>query len=133
MGKTILFILLFALFFILPGCKTRTIYLPVESTKTEYRDNYLRDSIVSYDSIFIKEKDDTVWLEKYKYIYKDRIARDSIFINDTIKVPYPVEVPGPEVYKITGWQNFQIWLGRLFLLVTAGYLGIRYLKKKFFH
>lgn len=71
---------------------TKQIYVPVESVKTEYRDVYLRDSIVMQDSVFLRVKGDTIYLEKYKTIYKDRILRDSIFKNDTIRIPYPVEV-----------------------------------------
>ncbi|MDR0682767.1 MAG: hypothetical protein LBG15_13125 [Dysgonamonadaceae bacterium] len=59
MNKTLLFIL----FFIgLVACN-KTVYFPVESTRTEYRDNYLRDSIYLHDSVFIKVKGDTVWME----------------------------------------------------------------------
>jgi hypothetical protein len=75
-------------------------------------------------------KGDTVWIEKYKYLYMDRLLRDSIYLNDTIRVPYPVEVP-VEVNHVTGLQNFQIWLGRILIAIVAGYFGIRYVRKKF--
>jgi hypothetical protein len=41
MKKILIFILLIAAF---AACN-QTVYVPVESVKTEYRDNYLRDSI----------------------------------------------------------------------------------------
>jgi hypothetical protein len=107
-------------------------YIPIETVKTEYRNNIVRDSIYQLDSIFIKEKGDTLIMERYRYFYKDKFIRDSIFINDTIRVPYPVEVPKQVKKPLTGWQNFQIWCGRIALLI--GLLAIIFfvmkLKKK---
>ena len=92
-------------------------YIPVVTTKIEYRDNFVRDSIFRYDSVFVRDKGDTLILERYKYLYKNRIVKDSIFINDTIRVPYPVEVAKQVKAPLTSWQNFQIWCGRLALFV----------------
>ena len=95
--------------------------IPVETTKIEYRDNFVRDSIFRYDSVFVKDKGDTLILEKFIYLHKNRIVKDSIFINDTIRVPYPVEVVKQVKAPLTSWQSFQIWCGRfaLFALLLA--------------
>ncbi|MCD7977729.1 MAG: hypothetical protein LUG51_11440 [Tannerellaceae bacterium] len=100
---------------------SKTVYVPVESVRTEYRDIYTRDSILVRDSIFMREKGDTVWIEKYKTLYKDRLIRDSVFINDTIRVPYPVE---KIVYqnKLKWYQEGLIWLGLVCLFLFAGRL-----------
>jgi len=89
------------------GCRTLQ-YVPVETVRTEYRDNYIRDSIIRYDSIHVKERGDTVYLERYRYLYKDKIVRDSIFTTDTIRIPYPVEVPKEVKKPLSGWQHFQL-------------------------
>ena len=96
-------------------------YIPVETTKIEYRDNLVKDSIFRYDSVFVREKGDTMILQKFRYLYKNRIIKDSIFINDTIRDPYPVEVVKQVKAPLTSWQNFQIWCGRiaLFSLLLA--------------
>ncbi len=99
---------------ILLSCKSIK-YVPVVTTKIEYRDNFVRDSIIRYDSVFVKDKGDTLILEKYRYMYKNRIVKDSIFINDTIRVPYPVEVIKQVKAPLTSWQSFQIWCGRIAL------------------
>jgi hypothetical protein len=122
----------FILFFVGLAACNKTVYIPVESIRTEYRDNYLRDSIYQRDSVFIKVKGDTVWMEVYKYLYIDKLLRDSIYLNDTIRIPYPVDIPGERVNYVTGWQNFQIWLGRILMAIVLGYLIFRCLKKKFF-
>lgn len=113
--KKILF--LAAIATLLYSCKSVK-YIPVETTKIEYRDNFVRDSIFRYDSVFVKEKGDTLILEKFRYLYKNRIVKDSIFINDTIRVPYPVEVVKQVKAPLTGWQNFQVWCGRIWLAVV---------------
>ena len=112
--KTI--ICLAALLCICCACGT-TKYIPVETTRTEYRDNFLRDSIYLRDSIFVKEKGDTLIVEKFSYLYRDKILRDSIFQTDTIRVPYPVEVVKAVKAPLSGWQNFQVWCGRIALVI----------------
>jgi hypothetical protein len=107
-------------------------YIPVETTKIEYRDNFVRDSIFRYDSVFVKDKGDTVFMERYRYLYKDKIIRDSVFIQDTIRVPYPVEVVKQVKAPLSGWQNFQVWCGRIalaVLLLVSIYFVLK-LKKK---
>jgi len=88
-------------------------YVPVESVKTEYRDKIVKDSVYLYDSVYIKEKGDTLIMERYRYLYRDKFVRDSVFINDTIRVPYPVEVVKPVKKRLSGWQNFQVRCGRI--------------------
>ena len=117
--KKILFFAVIAT--MLLSCKSVK-YIPVETTKIEYRDNFVKDSIFRYDSVFVKDKGDTLILERYSYLYKNKIVKDSIFINDTIRVPYPVEVIKQVKAPLTGWQIFQIWCGRisLFVLLLIG-------------
>ena len=110
--KKLLFLAVIAT--LLYSCKSVK-YIPVETTKIECRDNLVRDSIFRYDSVFVKYKGDTMILQKFRYLYKNRIVKDSIFINDTIRVPYPVEVVKQVKAPLTSWQSFQIWCGRFAL------------------
>ena len=130
MRKTVIFCAIALLF-----CACGTIqYVPIESTRTEYRDNYLRDSIYVRDSIFVKEKGDTLIVEKFSYLYRDKIVRDSIFKTDTIRVPYPVEVVKEVKKPLSGWQNFQLWWGRVALAIVllGGIYFVLKLKKRVF-
>lgn len=106
------------------GCKAKTVYVPVESVKTEYRDRLERDSIHLYDSIFIDrwKSNDTVFLtkEKYKYLYRDKLVRDTICKTDSIAVPYPV-IDIQEVNRLKTWQIILMCLGG----VLIGFLGYR--------
>jgi len=104
-------------------------YIPIESVRTEYRDIFLRDSIYWRDSVFVKERGDTLIMEKYSFLYRDKIIRDSIFKNDTIRVPYPIEVVKEVKARLSQWQNFQIGCGRIAL--TLVFLSIIYFILKF--
>lgn len=109
-------LLIAAIATLLYSCKSIK-YVPVETTKTEYRDKIFRDSVTRYDSVFMKEKGDTLILERYRYLYKNSIIRDTTIIRDTIQVSYPVEVIKQVKVPLSGWQNFQVWCGRIALFV----------------
>jgi hypothetical protein len=57
-------------------------------------------------------------------MYKNKFIRDSVFICDTIRVPYPVEVVKSVKAKkaLSGWQNFQIWCGRIALIAVLFFI-----------
>jgi len=52
-------------------------------------------------------------------------VRDSIIYKE---IPLMVEIP-KEVNRLTGWQHFQIWLGRIFLLIGVIAAFVIYFKK----
>ena len=92
-------------------------YVPVETVKTDsvYVNKVQRDSIRLQDSIFVFVKGDTVRIEKYKYLYRDRVVRDTVYKVqcDTIRVPYPVEKP------LTRWQKWKLDLGGFAMAAIA--------------
>ncbi|MCD8041534.1 MAG: hypothetical protein LUH10_00565 [Tannerellaceae bacterium] len=104
---------LLACFVFLVGC-TKTMYVPVESIRTAYRDNFVRDSIHILDSVFIQTQADTVFHERFRVVYRDRILTDSVFRQDTIRVPYPVD-------KIV-FRNKTLWYQDI--LIYCGLGGI---------
>lgn len=121
--KTLIYTIILALIFsFMIGCRAKTIYVPVEIIKTEYKNKYIRDSIQVYDSIHIKEKGDTVIIEKYKYVYKDRFRTDTILKTDSIQIPYPVK--GDDVPYYPKWIVVLAVIGG----VGIGYLGFRIIR-----
>ena len=92
-------------------------YVPVETVKTDsvYVNKVQRDSIRLQDSIFVFVKGDTVRIEKYKYLYRDRAVVDTVYKVqcDTIRVPYPVEKP------LTRWQKWKLDLGGFAMAAIA--------------
>lgn len=129
-----LIVLLFITIWLLFGCRSIQ-YVPVETVKVEYKDRLKIDSVIKYDSIFYNRymKGDTIFVtkEKYKYIDKIRIVRDSVLKTDSIQIPYPIEVE-KEVNRLSSFQSFQIWCGRILLLLLGLWFGYKLLIKKFF-
>lgn len=90
------------------GCST-TKYIPLESVRydTTYVNKYQYDSIYKRDSIVVRDKGDTVFIEKYRYLYRDKLLHDTLYFSktDSIHVPYPVE------RKLTRWEQFKVDVG----------------------
>lgn len=120
--------LMLALVSITVGC-TRMVYIPVESVKTEYINKMSIDSIYLYDSVYLKDKGDTIFMEKYKYSYRDRLRVDTVIQKDSIRVPYPVIVEK----KLTWWQRIKLEFADWYLLATVlvvGFFAVKRLMKK---
>ena len=107
--------------------------MPVEIVRTDsiYINKVKRDSIYQHDSIYIREKGDTVWMEKYKYVYRDKLVRDTMYINrtDTIREPYPVE------RELSRWQSMKMELGGWafgILLAVVLVIAGRFVYNRFF-
>ena len=81
---------------LLSSCKSVE-YVPVtvyeKKTDSIYFTKVERDSIYVKDSTSIKQKGDTVLIEKWHTKYKDRAVHDTLYQSkiDSIPVPYPVE------------------------------------------
>lgn len=92
------------------------------------------DSIYVNDSIYIREvvRGDTVHIttDRWHTRWRDRILYDSVYIaqRDTVTVTTTREVPR----KLSGWQWFQIWAGRLALLAIALAAGVVIVRRRFF-
>lgn len=102
-----LIIMVFA--YLLAGC-TKTVYIPVESVRTEYQDRYLRDSVYVHDSTYIREKGDSVLIDRWHTLYREVLKVDSFLRTDSIQVPYPVDKI-VEVNKLYWFQKMLIWIG----------------------
>lgn len=116
-------ILILAISLAIAGCKSVQ-YVPVEKVKIEYRDRekIQKDTIIRRDSIRIHEKGDTVFVERFRDIfkYRDRFVRDSIHIHDSIPVPYPVEKI-KEVHVLTRWQSWQLMTFRILMFFAIAW------------
>lgn len=112
---------------ILYSCKSIQ-YVPVETIKrdTTYISQTKIDSVYHRDSIYVEHKGDTVYLNKYKYLYKyiekhDTLWREKV---DTVQIAYPVEA------QLTKWQKIKINMGEY--LIAAIALIIIWLCVKYF-
>lgn len=124
--QIICIVVLLIVLWLFTSCKTKTVYVPVESVKTEYRDKLVKDSVHILDSVFLYSRNDTVFLNKYRFVYKDKLVKDTVNLKDTIRIPYPVKGDTIEVNKLKWYQEACIWFTCLVLVALALYLGVKY-------
>lgn len=105
--------------FLLTGCKTKTVLVPVKETKIEYRDRLRIDSIYNRDTVQIYGRNDTVFKDVIRW--RERFRVDTVSVVRIDSIPYPVEVI-QEVNKLTKWQRW-----RLAMLNVIGGLIIVYI------
>lgn len=93
-------------------------YIPVESV---HHDSvvtilYQRDSVYQHDSVYIKEKADTVLIERWHTRWRDRVSHDTLYMSktDTIRVPVPVE------RKLSKAERTYITIGKWSVGAVAG-------------
>lgn len=120
-------LLLIFLVFIAISCgTTKVVEVPVDRVRTKYIDRHSTDTVIKNDSIIIRDKGDTVFLEKYKYLYIHVNRTDTVIETDTITKVQTVEVI-KEVNKVKNWQIGLMVLGGG-ALALGGYKLIKVFK-----
>ena len=94
--------------YFLTSCSPKVRVVPVEHTRTEWRDRLRLDSVYVHDSIYLTEKQagDTIYKVKEVYRWRDRWRVDTINTGriDSIRVTEVVEVSA----KLTAWQSMRL-------------------------
>ena len=117
--KKIIIILILLTF---TGCKTKTVLVPVDRVKIEYRDRLRVDSVYNSDTTYIRKNNDTVLVDIIRWRNRYILKTDSIIRTDSI--PYPVEVVR-EVNKLTKWQRWRLNALNIIALVVVAYVVIK--------
>lgn len=107
---------------LLTGCRTKYIHVPVETFHKDsiYIHQLKRDSIYLRDSVYIREKGDTVFVDKFKYLYKEIVKIDTFRMEHTDTITTVVEVEKP----LTRWQKLKMELGGIAFGVCVALLAI---------
>ena len=115
----------------LGGCRSVK-YIPVETIKHDsiYITQHQRDSIYLHDSIFHKEKGDTILIEKWHTKYIEKQVHDTLIQieRDTIPQPYPYEVEVPA--RLSWWQKTRMHVGEVTLLALLAIGGYWFVRKR---
>lgn len=109
-------------------------YVPVETVRTDslHITVHERDSIHIHDSIYVRENGDTVFVDRWHTIYRDKLRTDTMYVSrtDSVLVQYPVEK------ELTKWQKVKMELGGwvfgaivLFSMVIVGWMVFKRMKK----
>ena len=104
--------------------------MPVETVRTDsiYINKIQRDSVYQRDSIYVRDRGDTVTVYRDRYLYRDRLVHDTLYVNrtDSVQVPYPVE------RELTRWEKFRLDVGgyAIFTVVTVILIVVGYMVYK---
>ena len=116
LGGFLLGLMLLVLLLMLAGCR-KSIYVPVESVRTEYRDAvrdiHTTDSVV--DTRYVYVNGDTVVDYRDRIKWRDREVHDTIYIEraDSVAVPLPVEK------ELSKWERTKIDYGGTAMLASV--------------
>lgn len=117
---------------LLAGCSPKV----VTKTVTEYKDRVEYRDRLQYDTVYEKEAEriytlhDTVFVDRYKYIYKEHLQIDTTYVCKIDSIPYEVQVP-VEVQRELNWmQKLFIRLGILMMIIIIGAAAYGFLKWK---
>ena len=124
--KNVLFVFLLFL------CGCRTEYVPLEVVRYDsiVFVSLDRDSVFVRDSVYLKEKGDTVekFKSKYVYVYRDRV---DTFYMEKIR---EVEVPVPVERKLSWWERVKLeyaeWLIGVLVAIALVYALRKWMARK---
>ena len=82
-----------------------------------------KDSVWLHDSVTVREKGDTMLIEKWHTKFVESIKHDTTYVatHDTIPQPYPVEKKVPA--ELSWWQRLRIILGNFVILAIIAIAG----------
>lgn len=122
--------LLVFILYMMASCRTE--YIPIESVRYDsvFLEKIQKDSIFVKDSVYIRQKGDTVFKDKFIVVYKERLLRDTMLTvkTDSIPVPVPVEK------KRTWWEQTKIDFATIaiqLIVLVIFYLIIKWIFKRF--
>lgn len=117
--KTVNYLLIIA-FLLFTSCTTTKV-VTVEKVKidTTYITKWQRDSVWLHDSTIVREKGDTVLVEKWHTKYKEKQVHDTIYKSrvDSIPVPYPEEKLVEK--ELTWWQQTRLHIANIILCLLG--------------
>lgn len=116
-------------------CSCKSVeYVPVIEKEVHhdsiYFTNVQRDSVWLHDSISVKEKGDTIKIEKWHTKYREKQVHDTTYVAKTDSVPVPYEVKVEVPAKISKTQKALMMFGLLSLM--AAIVALAFWLKKIF-
>ena len=107
MKNSFIISLLVFILYMMESCRTE--YIPIESVRYDsvFFAKMIKDTTFVKDSVFVRQKGDTVFKDKFLVIYKKVLLRDTMLTirKDSIPVPFPVE------RELTRWEQVKVDFG----------------------
>ena len=113
---------------LLGSCKQVEL-VEVEKVRTDTLQYYcsIRDSIYLHDSTFIREKGDTVWIEKWHTKWRERLVHDTCYQSHTDTLVSITEHVKEVAKPLTWWQQARLFVGGLVIFAAIVLLSWKYL------
>lgn len=100
------------------------------SVRTEFvwQIKQIHDSIYLRDSVFVEKKGDTIYLNKWRTHYRERLVHDTIIVEttDTLRIK---EVANKEVVKSPNffqmWKAYIIGAVAIILIIACAFVAIK--------
>lgn len=86
------------------------------------------DSVFVRDSIFVREKGDTIYKYVERWRYRDRIIRDTLYRSKTDSVYIDIVTTHEVVKPLTWWQKALMWTGVVAMLAIILIVAKKFLK-----
>lgn len=119
---------------LLGSCKTRehVVTIVAHSTDTLRLTQVQRDSIYMHDSIHVREKGDTLLIERWHTRWRDRWHSDTVYISktDSVPRPYPVEVVKEVAKPLTWWQQARMFVGGIVIFGLIIFAAVKIIRRK---
>jgi predicted RND superfamily exporter protein len=114
------------------GCTTTKYIETVREVTVAKTDTFLqKDSVFCHDSIHVKEKGDSVIIDRWHTRWKDRVVYQAV--HDTITTTETKEVTKEVPAKLTWWQQTRLHLANIalwaLLIAVVVWVGKRHIKK----
>ena len=111
---------------------TTTRVITVETLKhdTTYISKIERDSVWMHDSIHIREKGDSVIIERWHIKWRDRLLIDTVYKSKTDTIPAPYPVIKVVEKELSWWQKTQMIVGDVMLFALILFIGWQIVKRK---
>jgi hypothetical protein len=103
-------------------CSCKSIeYVPVieHHTDSVYLTKVQRDSVYSHDSVYIKEKGDTVLIERWHTRYVEKLRIDTTYVAKIDSIPVPYEVTKYVEKKLSKAQTALMLIGLIAILAAV--------------
>lgn len=121
-----------ALITLCAGCTTTKYIETVREVTVAKTDTFMqKDSVFCHDSIHVKEKGDSVIIDRWHTRWKDRVVYQAV--HDTITTTETKEVTKEVPAKLTWWQQTRLHIANIalwaLLIAVIVWVGKRHIKK----
>lgn len=100
------------------SCKSqeRVVTVYSHSTDTLIQTKVERDSIYAHDSIYVRDRGDTVWIERWYTRWRERMLADTVYVAKCDTLTRTETITKYREKELTWWQKTRLWIGNVVLI-----------------